>query len=178
MGSRNKYKYSHGLYCNRTGLDSNTQWLCPSSSTWFHHLRPTINLPDTFWERNTMGSLTNWTYKTHNFDPFHTTLSSCAVLAWPGYTSNIVAGNMWERAMWKENIQANTIVWKGYHQIEVVPHQTVRTHPPWLSRSHMKGGGWWWPYRRWSYCSGFHTVGRLRWHWCGRRDGRTRPGDA
>lgn len=29
-------------------LDSNTQWLRPSSSTWFHHRRPTISLPVMF----------------------------------------------------------------------------------------------------------------------------------
>lgn len=34
----------------RTFLDSNTQRLCPSSSTWFHQRRPTISLPVTFWK--------------------------------------------------------------------------------------------------------------------------------
>lgn len=31
-----------------TFLASNTQWLRPSSSTWFHHLKPTISLPVMF----------------------------------------------------------------------------------------------------------------------------------
>lgn len=35
-----------------TFLDSNSHWLRPSSSTWFHHLRPTINLPVMFWKQN------------------------------------------------------------------------------------------------------------------------------
>lgn len=34
-----------------TFLDSNTQWLFPSSSIWFHQRRPTISLPVTFWEK-------------------------------------------------------------------------------------------------------------------------------
>lgn len=32
-----------------TFLDSKTQWLFPSSSTWFHQRSPTNSLPDTFW---------------------------------------------------------------------------------------------------------------------------------
>lgn len=43
-------KNLHILY-QFTFLDSNTQWLFPSSSIWFHQRRPTISLPVTFWER-------------------------------------------------------------------------------------------------------------------------------
>lgn len=32
-----------------TFFDSKTQWLFPSSSTWFHQRSPTNSLPDTFW---------------------------------------------------------------------------------------------------------------------------------
>ena len=34
--------------CLFTFRDSNTQWLFPSSSIWFHQRRPTISLPVTF----------------------------------------------------------------------------------------------------------------------------------
>ena len=60
------HSFSHPLL---TGLDSNTHSLLPSSLTLFHHLRPTISLPVTFFtvqkskassRMTVMNSSTKW----------------------------------------------------------------------------------------------------------------------
>ena len=43
------FTHSHTATIMATFLDSNTQWLFPSSSTWFHHRSPTIRRPVMFW---------------------------------------------------------------------------------------------------------------------------------
>lgn len=51
-------------------------------------------------------------------------------------------------------------------------------HKPSQSRSHMTGGGWWWPNRRWRIHQLNHRAGRPEWQWPGRTGGRRTPPDA
>lgn len=61
-----------------TFLDSNTQWLCPSSSTWFHHRRLTNNLPVMFWkQRKHLDMPLQWSVNLQQIFTETSTFKSC-----------------------------------------------------------------------------------------------------
>lgn len=148
-----------------TFLDSNTQWLLPSSSTWFHHRRPTSNLPDTFWGEG------------QDSKSKHTKFLQIKQF--------IHQSRKWRQIKYRRQMGAAAALHKTqtrwrYKVQNPTPDTTevaVRslTSSPWQSRSHMTAGGWWRPWREWSCRWACRIAGTPRWHLFGRRGGRMRP---